>query len=338
MINVIFKDFSYEILPKRLEIFEKYTKIIQWGRANPTRFIEDFFKIQLTDMQKYVLMSSWVPANCVWLMGRNSRKLLPLYQTVPVINEKDGIQEIVQKKIEDLKVGDTLIGSNGKPTKILQLHPVIYENIWNITLEDGQILEAGPEHLWTVYDFGRKTNLPKEEQMKTKYVYETQQLTYHTRLKPNKPEYRYGIPIAEPFVGEEKDFLIEPYLLGLWLGDGYKRRREIACDIKDIDEEINILESISKNGWIYTKVNLKETFGYIRISHKKDIEGYTAPKYFTECLKALNVYDNKHIPEEYFWGSFEQKLELLQGLMDSDGYCSKRGNAQFAQKDDNLAK
>ena len=72
MINVIFKDFSYEILPKRLEIFEKYTKIIQWGRANPTRFIEDFFKIQLTDMQKYVLLSSWAPANVVWLMGRNS--------------------------------------------------------------------------------------------------------------------------------------------------------------------------------------------------------------------------------------------------------------------------
>ena len=45
MINVIFNDFSYELLPKRKEIFEKYTKIIQWGRANPTRFIEDFFKI-----------------------------------------------------------------------------------------------------------------------------------------------------------------------------------------------------------------------------------------------------------------------------------------------------
>ena len=44
MINVIFNDFSYELLPKRKEIFEKYTKIIQWGRANPTRFIEDFFK------------------------------------------------------------------------------------------------------------------------------------------------------------------------------------------------------------------------------------------------------------------------------------------------------
>lgn len=74
MVSPIFNLLDCEILPKRKEIFDKYCKIIRWGRANPTRFIEDFFKLQLTDMQKYVLMSSWIPANIVWLMGRNSRK------------------------------------------------------------------------------------------------------------------------------------------------------------------------------------------------------------------------------------------------------------------------
>ena len=44
-INVIFNDFSYEILPKRKEVFDKYNEILQWGRRHPTRFIEDFFKI-----------------------------------------------------------------------------------------------------------------------------------------------------------------------------------------------------------------------------------------------------------------------------------------------------
>ena len=337
MINVIFKDFNYEILPKRLELFDKYTELIQWGRANPTRFIEDIFKIQLTDMQKYVLLSSWIPANITWVMARNSGKLLRLKQEVPVIIEHDGNKQIVYKTIEELKLGDKLIGSNGQPTEVIQLHPVVYEDVWEITLEDGQVLEAGPEHLWTVYDFGRKTNMIKEEQMKTKYVYETQRLTYKTRLRPSKPEYRYGIPLSEPIFGEEKSFLIEPYLLGLWLGDGFKKRREIACDIKDIDEEIAILKSITKNDWEYSKVNIKDSFGYIRISHKNDKTGHVAPKYFTECLKELNVYGNKHIPEEYFWGSYQQKLELLQGLMDSDGYCSKQGNAQFCQKDDLLA-
>lgn len=126
MINVIFKDFSFEILPKRLEIFEKYTKIIQWGRANPTRFIEDFFKIQLTDMQKYVLLSSWAPANVVWLMGRNSGKsflaspfmmaralLLPNTNTYIMAPSGGQAQETFQK-MEDIAKGNiaSLLGTS----------------------------------------------------------------------------------------------------------------------------------------------------------------------------------------------------------------------------------
>lgn len=57
-VNVIFNDFQYEILPKRLETFEKYCKIIQWGRQHPTRFIEEFFKLQLTDINKIVSVYS----------------------------------------------------------------------------------------------------------------------------------------------------------------------------------------------------------------------------------------------------------------------------------------
>ena len=74
MINVIFNDFSYEIVPKQLETFEKYTKILQWGRRNPTRFLEDFMNLQFTDHQKYVLLSSWIPQNVVWLLSRSSGK------------------------------------------------------------------------------------------------------------------------------------------------------------------------------------------------------------------------------------------------------------------------
>lgn len=126
MINVIFNDFSYELLPKRKEIFEKYTKIIQWGRANPTRFIEDFFKIQLTDMQKYVLLSSWCPANVVWLMGRNSGKsflaapfmmsralLLPNTNTYIMAPSGGQSQETFQK-MEDMAKGNiaSLLGTS----------------------------------------------------------------------------------------------------------------------------------------------------------------------------------------------------------------------------------
>ena len=72
MINVLFNDFSYEILPKQLETFDKYSKILQWGRANPTRFLEDFVGLRFTDYQKYVLLSTWNARIAVWLMSRNS--------------------------------------------------------------------------------------------------------------------------------------------------------------------------------------------------------------------------------------------------------------------------
>ena len=49
----------YELLPKRLETYEKYCKILRWGRANPTRFMEDFLGVSLTDHQKWILLSSW---------------------------------------------------------------------------------------------------------------------------------------------------------------------------------------------------------------------------------------------------------------------------------------
>lgn len=74
MVNVIFNDFSYEILPKQMETWDKYCKIINWGRANPTRFLEDFVGLQFTDHQKYVLLSSWIPSNVVWVCSRSTGK------------------------------------------------------------------------------------------------------------------------------------------------------------------------------------------------------------------------------------------------------------------------
>lgn len=67
MVNVIFNMASYEVLPRQMETWDKYCKIINWGRANPTRFLEDFIGMQFTDHQKYVLLSSWLPANVVWV-------------------------------------------------------------------------------------------------------------------------------------------------------------------------------------------------------------------------------------------------------------------------------
>ena len=77
MVNTLYGDFDYQITPKQMEIFDKYCRIIQWGRQHPTRFLEEFMNLQFTDTQKYVLLSSWVPATCVWLASRDSGRICP---------------------------------------------------------------------------------------------------------------------------------------------------------------------------------------------------------------------------------------------------------------------
>lgn len=74
MVNTIFNDINYQILPKYKEQFDKYCKVLQWGRKHPTRFAEQFMNLQLTDMQKWVLLSSWLPSTVVWVMSRSTGK------------------------------------------------------------------------------------------------------------------------------------------------------------------------------------------------------------------------------------------------------------------------
>jgi len=51
-INVIFNDSDYNLMPKQKQVFEEYSKILNWGRANPIAFLEQFMNLQFTDMQK----------------------------------------------------------------------------------------------------------------------------------------------------------------------------------------------------------------------------------------------------------------------------------------------
>lgn len=74
MISVYSKKTDTELNIRRLESIEKYCRLINWGRANPTRFIEEIFKIQLLDYQKWLILNTWVAEHAVWVCSRNAGK------------------------------------------------------------------------------------------------------------------------------------------------------------------------------------------------------------------------------------------------------------------------
>lgn len=321
MVNVIFNDFSYEILPKQQETWDKYCKIIQWGRANPTRFLEEFVGLQMTDHQKYVMLSSWLPANVVWVCSRSTGKALVLDTPIYCIS-KNG--EIEKKILKDIKLGDILIDKDGQQTKVIQLHPIIYDDVYEIEFDDGEIIQCNKDHLWTVYD--NRNDKIKAADRELKNITTLELFNYYQTNNKRK----YSIPIVKPIELSKKYYDVNPYLLGLYIGDGICGTSNIAVDFWEVDDQINQLKK-RDGDWIYTPVSKKgrERDGKILIEHPDDKNNRHE---FSKQLKKIGVYKQKIIPSLYKNGSIEQRKEFLRGIFDSDGSVNKKGNCFFRQK------
>jgi|LakMenEpi03Aug12_release.lakeMendotaPanAssembly.Ray.scaffolds.fasta_scaffold47850_2 hypothetical protein len=134
-----------------------------------------------------------------------------------------------------------------------------------------------------------------------------------------KPEnrVRFSIRTTEAIILPEVDLIVPPYTLGAWLGDGCHENATMA----GIDAEI--MERIAADGFTVTKhESNKYTWGVAGLVTK---------------IKRLGTYRNKHIPTEYLRASFEQRLTLLQGLMDTDGTIDKKGACEISLSDERLA-
>ena len=199
----------------------------------------------------------------------------------------------------DLKVGDYVYRPNGEPTKVVKIHPqVLVDNCFEFS--NGDKLISGNHHLWNVYDWGNR----KQRLMETHEIMERQTLVgkkQRSNFLVNNPE-----PIQYP----EQEVPIDPYWLGLWLGDGHKKRPSITCEDKDI---------ISTQSTDYKVIRYDKKVGNC-------LEAFYTHQGLLNKLRDLGVYDNKHIPNCYLYNSFEVRMQLLAGLIDSDGSVEKSSN------------
>lgn len=134
----------------------------------------------------------------------------------------------------------------------------------------------------------------------------------------------------------ERELSIDPYYLGVWIGDGTSRR---WFEISNSDKEIL--------DWFYdfAKGLNTKAFNRERCTHqikvwaggKKDHRINEKVHQIGEAFKTLNLINNKHIPNLYLYNSYENRLKLLAGLLDSDGYITKRGTISITQKNKQIA-
>jgi hypothetical protein len=224
-------------------------------------------------------------------------------------------------RIRDLKSGDFVLGIHGTPVKVLAVSPTLPAPVsFKVSFNDGHSVLACEDHLWTVHHpvggrQGRRTmKIRRQETLTTRQLLD--------RGVMMKQEYRFALPEVKPVEFPEADLPIDPYVLGVWLGDGHSSCGRISSHMDDPA----VVDEVSSVYPVYTVGRCRGSKGiYFNVLGLKS------------RLRGLGLLNDKRIPIEYLRASVSQRLALLQGLMDTDGTVTPRGLCSLGFSNQRLA-
>jgi phosphate starvation-inducible PhoH-like protein len=215
------------------------------------------------------------------------------------------------RRIGDLRVGDLVTASNGEPTVVVGVYPQGRKHVFRVTMQDGASTLCCSEHLWHVFtpeDRGRG---------KPGRVLETREMSGRLR---RAHQHRYELPLLSgPAEFEPSDVPIDPYALGLLLGDGCLTTRTTPSFTTSDPELATALEA-SLEG---IELRRKGKYDYVLRHVHGGRGGVIVANPVTAALRELGLagtYSHtKFIPDCYLYNSPEIRVAVLQGLLDSDG-------------------
>lgn len=307
------------LTPHELEEFAKCA-------SDPIYFITNYIyvrhpvkgqtKFALYDYQRDLISAYHNNKEVITLYPRQSGKDLV---TSTELLTPDGF-----KQIGDIHPGDYVYGDDGKPTLVTAESEVFTDhNMYRVSFDDGTSLVASETHQWTV-------NSRRKEHKQ--YTLTTKQLLDSVWRKKNNRgyyEYTYYIPNTAPVEFPKSELQIDPYVLGCWLGDGSSRTPHLTCHREHTQHFVD-------NGLSLRMLSSTE--------HK------TAPTYVIENLTTTHLrahdllqtdtqHKTKHIPVQYHTACVADRIALLQGLLDTDGFINERGTEaaiQLTRKNERL--
>lgn len=210
--------------------------------------------------------------------------------------------------IGGLRVGDEVFDDRGIPCRVVA-KSAVWKNrpVYNVETDDGDIIVADAEHEWLVrlcrkhQAFHRKT---------TRFLAE--------RSSARAPMIAAQGPLNLPHAA----LPIDPYVLGVWLGDGRTNSSAICSADHDLIDAVTSIEGERNN---YASRGVTQHF---RIGpHYRS--GCGAQKTLQARLRSLGVLGHKHVPDAYKRASYDQRLSCLQGLVDTDGHVAPDGQVEF---------
>lgn len=219
--------------------------------------------------------------------------------------------------IGNISVGDVVFNEKGLPSLVEGVYPQGVKDVYKITFCDGSWAESCEEHLWSVQT---DNDVVRNGKFRTLQLSEIRKI-----YKNEKGRLNLRIPVTDPIKFSARA-PFDPYLFGVVLGDGCVRHNNISISNEDIEEVVSNIKLI--DGHFFRKIPSSERCSAVRL--------LSAKKYFNHYrfwLNILGVMDKfsyeKSIPDCFKYVSVPDRINLLQGLMDTDGSVYKDGTVQY---------
>nr|WP_017534187.1 PhoH family protein [Nocardiopsis alba] len=216
------------------------------------------------------------------------------------------------RPIGDLRVGDLVVGSDGRPTPVIGVYPQGEKPIYRFSSQDGASTLCSEDHLWTVRtrDDARRGKPPRV--LTAKEIAESGLRTAHYR--------KYELPLlSEPVAFPEREVPMDAYALGLLLGDGCLTGSTTPSFATRDPELAEALDSLLPG----VRVRRKTDVDYVLNRESEPGDVITIANPVTAIMRDLGLCGatsgTKFVPDEYLYNTAEVRLALLQGLLDSDG-------------------
>lgn len=256
---------------------------------------------------------------------------------VPVFSE-DG--SVAWKRHGDLVPGDRVFARDGSPEEVLAVFPQREQDIYRVYLQDGRHLDVGGPHLWSVYTRSmrerKRGGLDVQPRvMTTMDMLESGVLNIHP--KSGAKRMKFFIPMNEAVQWPDAHLPVDPYVVGVFIGNGCLTRKPLRLSSDDIDVVRRISETIGfefkeDNAHYCWLFKTGEKFGHRdSLVQTKDI--------FAKVPELIGVYSTeRRIPRQYMTASVGQRWELVRGLFDTDGSIVKdRYDVSYSTSSQGLA-
>ena len=230
------------------------------------------------------------------------------------------------RTMAELRAGDAVFGPEGHPTLVVAVtEPMRGRPCAEVRFSDGTVVIADLGHQWVTASKNDRRR-GRDPQVRT-----TAEIARTLRYSRTEFNHLVDQPLAVRY--PERDLPIDPYVLGIWIGDGTSTKAEITT----ADEEV--LEEIAGRGYSVARATGPLAYRIGGSGQTRDaVTGrYARNDSLSSRLRNLGLLGAKRIPQPYLLASVDQRRELLAGLMDSDGYVDVLGRCDVTTIDRGLA-